>query len=229
LKNTTRKRAPAAKGLGPNAKDAILAAALRSFARDGFDGASLPKIAELAGVAHPLIHYHFGSKDNLWRQTIEYYLGDLSRQAAALQTASRGLPPLNRLRVLLLGVTHFAARCPDHFAMIMAEARSDSERYSWLQEHYGSAFVGHLKSILKDAQKAGQLRKAPLDELASILLGAVLLYFTVNPRLRKDVSNEQLADGFADLLLDMFLNGLAVKSPAAKATTSRASARKARA
>jgi hypothetical protein len=54
------KRPAAAADLGT--KNEILEAALLAFARDGFDGASLPKIAEIAKVAHPLIHYYIRSK-----------------------------------------------------------------------------------------------------------------------------------------------------------------------
>src|SRR6202162_4287546 len=74
----------------------ILEGALMALARDGFDGASLPKIAEIARVAHPLIHYYFGSKDNLWRETVEYAFGGLIGEAKAVEAASRSLSPLQR-------------------------------------------------------------------------------------------------------------------------------------
>ncbi|RYE57225.1 MAG: TetR/AcrR family transcriptional regulator, partial [Rhizobiaceae bacterium] len=79
-KQVKSKASAPARAMSVNAKSAILDAALKAFARDGFDGASLPKIAEMAQIAHPLIHYHFGSKDNLWRETVDYALGDLGRE-----------------------------------------------------------------------------------------------------------------------------------------------------
>src|SRR6267378_6093425 len=81
------KRPPRAVDLGT--KNEILEAALTAFARDGFDGASLPKIAEIAKVAHPLIHYYFGSKDNLWRETVDYAFGGLIGEAKAVEASSR--------------------------------------------------------------------------------------------------------------------------------------------
>lgn len=192
-----------------NAKQAILDAALKAFARDGFDGASLPKIADMAGIAHPLIHYHFGSKDNLWRETVDYALGDLSREAATIRTASRGLSPLDRLRVLIRAFTHFAARCPDHFGLILAEARSDSDRFGWIQENYTADFLESLKAIIQEAQEQKQIREIPLGNLAFMLMGSMLLYFTVNPTLPKGVEIDQLADEHAELLIDVILNGIA--------------------
>jgi len=206
--NKVAKKAPA-RGISVNAKQAILEAALKAFSRDGFDGASLPKIADMAGIAHPLIHYHFGSKDNLWRETVDYALGDLSREAATIRTASRGLSPLDRLRVLIRAFTHFAARCPDHFGLILAEARSDSDRFGWIQENYTADFLESLKAIIQEAQEQKQIRAIPLGNLAFMLMGSMLLYFTVNPTLPKGVEIEQLADEHAELLIDIILNGIA--------------------
>ena len=197
------------RGISVNAKQAILDAALKAFSRDGFDGASLPKIADMAGIAHPLIHYHFGSKDNLWRETVDFALGDLGREAATIRTASRGLSPLDRLRVLIRAFTHFAARCPDHFGLILAEARSDSDRFAWMQENYTGGFLENLQSILEEAEQEGQIRSIPLTNLSFVLMGSMLLYFTVNPALPKDIEIDELADQHAELLLDIILNGIA--------------------
>src|SRR6267143_4860333 len=123
----------------PGTKNEILEAALTAFARDGFDGASLPKIAEIAKIAHPLIHYYFGSKDNLWRETVDYAFGGLVAEATAVEAASRGLSPLHRLRVIVQAFAQFAARYPDHLGLMMAEMRSGSERLDWLRENYISA------------------------------------------------------------------------------------------
>jgi AcrR family transcriptional regulator len=43
----------------------ILKAALERWTRDGYHGASLKDIADSAGVAKSLVHYHFASKEHL--------------------------------------------------------------------------------------------------------------------------------------------------------------------
>ncbi len=211
MNKAAKSRAAPARAANVNAKAAILDAALRAFSRDGFDGASLPKIAEMAKIAHPLIHYHFGSKDNLWRETVDYALGDLSREASTISTASRGLSPLDRLRVLIRALTHFAARCPDHFGLILAEARSDSDRFQWIQENYTGTFLENLQAIIREAQDEGQIRPIAITNLSFVLMGSVLLYFTVNPNLPRDGEIDQLADEHAELLLDIILNGIVTR------------------
>jgi AcrR family transcriptional regulator len=53
------------------AREALLRAALSSFAAHGFKGASTRAIAAAAGVNQGLIRHHFGSKEGLWRELIE--------------------------------------------------------------------------------------------------------------------------------------------------------------
>lgn len=78
----------------PNSRAAILSAALQAFARYGYDGASLPKIARIADVAGPLIHYYFGSKEQLWRETVDFSLGSLVREADTIVGATRSIRPI---------------------------------------------------------------------------------------------------------------------------------------
>src|SRR3977135_2779066 len=111
---TLKKEKRPARAVDIGTKNEILEAALLAFARDGFDGASLPKIAEIAKVAHPLIHYYFGSKDNLWGETVEYAFGGLIGEAKAVEASSRSLSPLQRLRVMIQAFAQFAARYPNH-------------------------------------------------------------------------------------------------------------------
>src|SRR4051812_49867198 len=45
----------------------ILNAAIAEFAERGFEGASIRAIADRLGLQHPLITYHYRTKDILWR------------------------------------------------------------------------------------------------------------------------------------------------------------------
>jgi TetR/AcrR family transcriptional regulator len=52
----------------------VLAAAAEEFARHGYDGARVGRIAEAAGVGRQLITYHFGGKSGLYDALTERWL-----------------------------------------------------------------------------------------------------------------------------------------------------------
>lgn len=189
-------------------KDAILVAALKVFSRDGFDGASLPRIAKEAGVTHPLILYHFKSKDLLWRHTVEHAFGPLISESSSLEFGSRHLAPLEKLRIIIRVFTHFAARYPEHFALIMSEARTGSPRLRWLRENFADEFLNHLQNILREAQDQKLIQDIPVDHLSFILMGSVLLYFSVNFYLPENADMDALADKHADYVITVLLEGI---------------------
>jgi TetR/AcrR family transcriptional regulator, repressor for neighboring sulfatase len=74
IKKTARKDPE--KSYRPFGRDDVVAAVIEAagelFSRRGFDGVSVRDIAKRAGVNHGLIHRHFGSKENLRRQTLQH-------------------------------------------------------------------------------------------------------------------------------------------------------------
>lgn len=190
-------------------KQAILNAALNIFARHGYDGASMPRIASVAGVAPPLIHYHFGSKENLWRETVDHSLGELHREATSIFRATSALAPLDRLRTLLQVHAQFAARCPDHFSMIVAESRADSPRFAWIQENYTGLLFDDMITLLKDARDAGAIQDKPLDQIAIVLISSILVYFTVYRPEADSATLQENSHEFSEMVFDMLLRGIA--------------------
>jgi AcrR family transcriptional regulator len=68
---------------GEGTREKVLAAAGRTFARYGFAGTSISRVARASGISEGLILHHFGSKKNLYEavrsKALEEYLGSLSR------------------------------------------------------------------------------------------------------------------------------------------------------
>jgi len=65
-----RKRAEQQRSIETRAS--ILNAAIAEFAERGFEGASIRAIADRLGLQHPLITYHYRSKDILWRAAAQH-------------------------------------------------------------------------------------------------------------------------------------------------------------
>jgi TetR/AcrR family transcriptional regulator len=69
-------------------RTAIIDAAERLFAENGFAATSMRDISTASGVSHPLIHHYFGSKDELYsavkRRLVEGYAKRFPRAARAV-------------------------------------------------------------------------------------------------------------------------------------------------
>jgi TetR/AcrR family transcriptional regulator, fatty acid metabolism regulator protein len=82
---------------------AILAAAVRVFARRGYHGARVGDIAEEAGVAHGLLYHYFSSKEEVletvFRENWRQLLGVLHRVEASDEPADEQL--LGVVKILL--------------------------------------------------------------------------------------------------------------------------------
>lgn len=54
-----------------NKREEILQAAEEEFARNGYEGANISRIAKKVGVTHVLLYYHFQDKENLFREVLQ--------------------------------------------------------------------------------------------------------------------------------------------------------------
>src|ERR1700729_4385392 len=91
-----RKRAEQQRSLETRA--AILDAAIAEFAERGFEAASIRAIADRLGLQHPLITYHYRSKDILWRAAAEHAFAQIRSEWDILAPEGSELSPLARLR-----------------------------------------------------------------------------------------------------------------------------------
>ena len=65
----------------------ILAAAAREFAQRGYAGARVDRIARLARVNKAMLYYHFGSKQELYRQLLRDTFGAVASELEAIGLA----------------------------------------------------------------------------------------------------------------------------------------------
>jgi AcrR family transcriptional regulator len=68
----------------PDTREAILVAARDAFADRGFDGASIRAIATAAGVDPALVHHYYGSKDQLFLESMRVPIDPGAAISAAL-------------------------------------------------------------------------------------------------------------------------------------------------
>ena len=100
-------------------KTAILDAAERLFAQNGYDSTSTREIAEQVGVNVAMIAYYFGSKENLLKAIIERY----GRAAVSLFRSKydTALPPDERLRRITSSYLDHALAHPNPIVIAQRE------------------------------------------------------------------------------------------------------------
>lgn len=84
----------------------ILQTAVSHFAKEGFEGASLSKIAEEVGIKKPSIYAHYKSKDDLFLSALQYSLDTEKAQLASYFTSMKN----ESLEPLLFGYFNWFAK-----------------------------------------------------------------------------------------------------------------------
>jgi TetR/AcrR family transcriptional regulator len=159
-------RARALQTRGDSAREALLGAAERVFARAGFNGATTAAIAAAAGVPKANLHYHFGSKHELYHEVLARTLHDW-------------LVPMDGLVAEAEPRTALAAYI--RAKMAMSAERPDASRVFANELLHGAPVLGELMRTELRAmvrKKAGVIdgwiaagRMAPVD--------ATHLFFTI--------------------------------------------------
>jgi TetR/AcrR family transcriptional regulator len=154
----------------------ILAVAREEFASRGFSAARLQDIAERAGLTHPTLLYHFGSKEGLYSAVIEQAVDDWA--ATTNRVRSTGLQGFDQVEALIAAGLEFFAGHLDFVVIVRREAIEGAGR---LEE----AIVAHMRPFLDDAVaflegevEAGRLRPHDPIELMQVCYGAMLTYFS---------------------------------------------------
>jgi AcrR family transcriptional regulator len=157
----------------------ILAAALKEFAEHGFVGASTRAIAAAAGVQHPLVNYHFKSKEGLWHAVLEATAGEFMQQFGARLAGLRGVDDVTKLRLVQEDFIRFSAENP-HFHLLMSQAgRDPSKQFNVLVNEFVRPYFTAVSALIRSAQRAGYYVEGDPEHLQYLFIGATTRIFTL--------------------------------------------------
>lgn len=134
----------------------ILQAALTAFAEHGFAAANIRDIAEKAGATHPMITYHFGGKDKLWRAAVEEMFLQLRREVN-VSSAEMSSEPVRAFKQLVVQYVRYCARHPEHARITISETVAGGARLKWMVQKFVKRDHEALLPILEDLMKSGIL------------------------------------------------------------------------
>lgn len=213
-----RPRHPARGG----ARARLIREAQRSLQANTFDAEALSAFAARAGMSQPLFHYHFESREDLWRAAVEDAFEPVQSVLKNGFGELKGLDPARRLELLVRRLVHFSAAQPVVAAVVVAETMRKGPRLEWLVENHLAPLHRVFDGALAEGVAQGALR--PLDAVhvtqSLILAGAGFFACAPLTQALYAVDAQARVEAHADALVSIFLHGL-LAEPRPRAGASR--------
>jgi len=168
-------------------RETVLASAEKLFAERGFAATSIRDISAESGVSHPLIHHHFGSKQELYdavkRRLVEDYARRFPKAALAVNRPLNIEAEMHRLLDYIGGNPMLLRLC--------ARTQLEGDSQVWPGE---PDVLNTLRQRIEVSQQRGLMRDDVASSYASIMLLG-LVYFWLQGR-------EHFVQRFGDTLND---------------------------
>lgn len=154
----------------------ILQAATAEFARHGFGGARIDRIAKEAGANKRMIYYHVGDKEALYLAVLEGAYERIRAEERALNLEELGAGAA--IAKLLAFTWQHYLDCPEFMALLNEENAHGARhlRKSRKIKEMHSPLVSLVADILKRGEASGELRKG-IDPVQLYISIASLSYF----------------------------------------------------
>jgi TetR/AcrR family fatty acid metabolism transcriptional regulator len=148
----------------------ILDAAVRVFARQGYDAARVSDVAKEAGVAYGLVYHYFGSKDAVLEAVFREAWGRLLLAVDAAEEIGETAP--EQLSLVVKIVLRAWRDDPDLVRLLVREITRSSHMEDELDD-IGKAFAS-LERIVQRGQQEGTFRPELDARLAAWMLYGAL-------------------------------------------------------
>lgn len=187
-------------------RDAILRAATRVFARNGFFQSQVADIAREAGIAAGTVYLYFRSKDDLLVSLFERTMKEaIAEGRAALDGITNPRERLTRIAHLHL---ERLGRDRDLAVVFQVELRQSTKFMQRFSSTYLRDYLGQIRDTLAHGQASGHFRRDVNPTIgAKIFFGALDEMATnwILSRRRYSLVAQ------ADTIVDLFVNGVGHK------------------
>ena len=153
--------------------EAILEAALRAFANEGYTAMSVRALNAELGLSHETISKRFGAKSELFRAAVGFGLEIFIADFNAEFDADNPTGDLEQLRATVRAFMIAASRNPTLGELMHHEGIDDAERNSLIGDLGIGERITEIASLLVRLHAAGVIRDTKLRELWFLAQGAV--------------------------------------------------------
>lgn len=161
-------------------RDSILRAAIRIFARYGFDGGRVEQISKAARSHDRMIYYYFGSKEKLFAAVIEEIYRRMDEAESALELS--GEPPRQALAKVIRFVWNYYQDNPEFVTLLNSENLHKGKHVSRLStaQVYSSKAISIIAEILAEGAARGEFRDDLVASEVYLLIAASCYFYCSN-------------------------------------------------
>ena len=199
------------------ASQRIVDVALDLFATHGCGGVSTTRIAKAAGISQPSIHYHYSTKEALWKAAVDELRRrvDVETEAIAREVPDIDQDPFIQLKASYLGLHQMCVDVPELGKIIFLEGQAGGARLDWLMQHVFADRYEQMLSQIIQCIEMGTIKKYRPHQILMILHGAAVTYYNIAPMVRSAFDRDPLKEEnwreYAEAYMDIMFDGLATR------------------
>jgi len=198
-----RSRPAVTRGEKVDKRDALLRAAIETFAARGFFNAQVADVARTAGVAAGTVYLYFRGKDDLLISIFEKTMKEAI--AAGRESIDGSSDPLAQLRAIARLHLDRMSRDRDLAIVFQVELRQSTKFMERFSATHLREYLGIIRDVIARGQSLGIFRKTLNPTLAAKLLFGMLDEMATNWILSRR-KYSLVAD--ADAIVDLFVRGV---------------------
>jgi TetR/AcrR family transcriptional regulator, fatty acid metabolism regulator protein len=184
-------------------RDAILRAAIETFAARGFFNAQVADVARGAGVAAGTVYLYFRGKDDLLISIFERTMKEAI--AAGRESLAARTSPLERLREIARLHLERLGRDRDLAVVFQFELRQSTKFMERFSATFLREYLGIIRDVIAQGQAKGEFRRQINPTLAAKMLFGALDEMATNWILSR---RKYSLAAQADSVVDLFVGGL---------------------
>ena len=190
-------------------REAILRAATKVFARNGYFNSKVADVARVAGVADGTVYLYFKSKEEILRSIFEH--NTTEAVAAGREELAKIKDPREKLRRIARQHLERLGADRDLAVVFQVELRGTTK----FMEEFSAAglaeYLGLIREVFEEGQRAGVFRRELKAKLAAKVLFGALDEMATNWILSK---RRYALDADADAIVDLFVDGVTARKRA---------------
>ena len=197
-------------------REAILRAAIKVFAKHGFDGGSVEKISTAAKSVDRMIYYYFGNKEGLFVAALEEIYRRFNEAEAKVEFDLTC--PVDALETMVRFVVRYYRAHPEFVSLLNSEnlARGKHIGKSRRAREYSSPAVGTTARVLECGIAQGVFRADVAARDLYLMIAACGYFhesnrFTLSAFLGEDLQSAEALARWERFVVDMVLRGIAVE------------------